>query len=236
MVDELDLAQPVKIVAATGLKTSPAVISGTATGGSNTTIVDTNLNAYTNDLAGHYVVVTSAADGQVYESQIASNTDTTLTILALPNSYAVVEDDTYSVYINPANIGALDKSTDSIASHPQADSSNLGACLQYYYISNGSAKNGVIKASAGRLYSLSIANTSGSAVYVRIYNKATAPGIADTPVKKYVIPAGQTLICHPPALGSYFSAGISWRITTGIADDNDVAVSANDVNINADYV
>lgn len=139
-------------------------------------------------------------------------------------------------YLNVSLKTSLSYLFDSIAVFLQADNTANGTCTPYYYISDGSAKNGIVKAAAGRLYALSISNSNATVRYVRLYNKATAPATSDTPIKKYVVPAGSTVIAHLPVFGSYFSTGISWRITTGIADNDDTAASANDINLNIEYI
>ena len=113
----------------------------------------------------------------------------------------------------------------------------------YRYLSAGSAKAGVIKSSAGRLFgSISMGNIGAAAVYLRIYDKATAPGTSDTPkIGPLIIPGATTATTGAgrehvlPDVGVAFASGISWRLTTGIADDADTAVSNAEVSFSTYY-
>ncbi len=94
------------------------------------------------------------------------------------------------------------------------------------------AKNG-----AGQVYGWAIFNTNAAACYVKLYNKATGPTSADTPVVTLLIPgntAGGGLVTQLNK-GIAFSAGISYRATTAIADASAAAVAASEVSINLFY-
>jgi hypothetical protein len=97
----------------------------------------------------------------------------------------------------------------------------------------------VIKASAGVLYnSLSMTNINAAVRYVKVYNKATGPTSADTPVWTFAVPgntAGAGMVIPLPD-GVDFSAGIALRATTGAADNDANAVAANEVIVNLSYV
>jgi hypothetical protein len=103
-------------------------------------------------------------------------------------------------------------------------------------------ENGVnVKTSAGRLLRLVVNNMHATDKrYVKVYNKASAPVAADTPVFTFPIPVG-TPIGAPFVIdfgdaGVLFSAGIGLRATTALADADTGAPAANDVVVNASYV
>ena len=115
-----------------------------------------------------------------------------------------------------------------------------GGTTPYRYLSASSAKAGVIKASAGQLYGSVVAeNIGASPVYLRLYNKATAPATSDTPaIGPLIIPGATTgagVVAVLPAQGVEFGTGISWRLTTGIADNNDSAVTDAEVTFTTFY-
>jgi hypothetical protein len=84
-------------------------------------------------------------------------------------------------------------------------------------LANGvSATPTVVKATAGQVYHLFAGNTSSSAVYVNLYDKATAPAAGDTPKEMYLVPAGGTL-SRDFVLGSQFTNGIGLAITSNIS-------------------
>ena len=82
---------------------------GTATGGSNTTVVEAlamwnvNIWASTGDLE-NLCIVESAATGKRYGSKIVSNTNTTLTVAALAGGYTVVAGDKFYIRRNSNSV------------------------------------------------------------------------------------------------------------------------------------
>lgn len=78
-----------------------------------------------------------------------------------------------------------------------------------------------------------ISNVNAAARYVKLYNKATAATQADTPVMTILVPATTTLVLEPMELP--FPLGISVRATTGAADNDTGAPSANDIIVNLLY-
>lgn len=83
------------------------------------------------------------------------------------------------------------------------------------------------KASAGKVYGWALYNDNASEVYLKLYNKASAPTVGtDTPVITFAIPAGGAANVEF-AHGITFSTGIAWAVTTGITDADTTAVSAN---------
>jgi hypothetical protein len=92
----------------------------------------------------------------------------------------------------------------------------------------------VIKNGAGTLYGLLATNANAAARYLKVYNKATGPTSADTPVMTiYLPPLGGVAL--PIDVGADFSAGISLRLTTGVADNDAAAVAANEIIVTAFY-
>lgn len=76
----------------------------------------------------------------------------------------------------------------------------------------------LVKGAAGKIYGLACGNVGSTPLYLRLYNKATAPAAADTPALVFVIPgntagAGFVLNTKP---GIAFATGIGWRISGGI--------------------
>jgi hypothetical protein len=84
-----------------------------------------------------------------------------------------------------------------------------------------------IKAAPGVVAGWFIQNTTGTAIYVKLYDKSTAPDPAsDVPRVTLQIPANG-FISHPVGpVGMAFGTGIGILIVTGAADTDDTAVSA----------
>ncbi|TGP65458.1 hypothetical protein EN868_03145 [Mesorhizobium sp. M2D.F.Ca.ET.225.01.1.1] len=85
----------------------------------------------------------------------------------------------------------------------------------------------VAKASAGWLSSIVGLNTTGSAIYLKLYNKATSPTVGtDTPVLTIPIPASGFFSISLNTAPYYFSTGISYALTGAAADADTTAVAA----------
>lgn len=93
----------------------------------------------------------------------------------------------------------------------------------------------VVKSTPGRLYGGHVYNAAASARFLKFYNKATAPSEADTPVLTIGVPATSLVALPFPSCGVGFSAGLSVRASTGVADADTGAPSANDVVLNLLY-
>lgn len=128
-----------------------------------------------------------------------------------------------------------------VASSPGAAGGSAsigGGALPFSYISLGTGDDAkVVKASAGQIYGGWLTNVNAAPAYVKFYDKATAPTTADTPVQRLLVPgnaagAGGIL---PMPVGLSFTAGISFRIVTGVADNDSTDVAANEVLVNLGY-
>lgn len=91
------------------------------------------------------------------------------------------------------------------------------------------------KASAGNIHMLTGRNTALSVIYLKTYNKASAPTVGtDTPRHTFAIPPGNFVIEWPK--GCYFATGIAYAYTTGSADNDTGAIAAGDIlGHNLDY-
>jgi hypothetical protein len=84
----------------------------------------------------------------------------------------------------------------------------------------------------------SIANTSTSTRYVRIYNKSVAPVPASDAaliVMRFPLPAGSVDSAQLGTNAAWLSAGLAFDITGAAADTDTTAVAAGDVSLNFFY-
>ena len=118
-----------------------------------------------------------------------------------------------------------------------------GGATSYNYICTAASNQDatVVKASAGTLYALEVGNIGSSAAWLKLYNSSSSPTSASTPYKVILIPANSTAangagnnISFGPQ-GIAFSSGISFRVSTGIANNDATAVTTNTVLVNLDY-
>jgi hypothetical protein len=96
-----------------------------------------------------------------------------------------------------------------------------------------------IKGSAGTVGFLSFQNKDASPVYVKFYDKASAPTVGtDTPVAVFMVPGNASGTGNNPPLppqGLAFATGIAMAVTAGIADADTTAVPASAVTVNYGY-
>lgn len=92
----------------------------------------------------------------------------------------------------------------------------------------------VVKGSAGQVFGWRITNQRAGAIYVKIYDKATAATDADTPLLTLALLEGQGETDSLPH-GIAFASGISVRATTAIADNSTAAPGTNEAVVNVFY-
>lgn len=113
-----------------------------------------------------------------------------------------------------------------------------GGLTQFRRNATADTNLAVVKAAAGRVYGYSIANPSAAAKFVRLYDKATAPVIANDAAlirRTIMIPAGGIASYHiGPGLAG-FAAGIGIAATGAVGDTDATALAANDLIIQIDY-
>ncbi len=85
----------------------------------------------------------------------------------------------------------------------------------------------VVKSGAGQLYKVRATNNSATIAYIKIYDATSATAGSGTPVDTIMIPASSTGagIVDTTDMGAVHSTGITYVVTTGIADA-DTAVPA----------
>lgn len=128
----------------------------------------------------------------------------------------------------------------AIQSHAVTGSGNFsvvpGSGTPYNLTSAASTNAAVVKSSAGTLSELSIFNPSAATIYVKLYNKTTAPTVGtDIPTMTIPIPAGQLYATEFGQLGKRFSSGIGIAITAGAAATDTAAVAAG-IQVHGTYI
>lgn len=87
----------------------------------------------------------------------------------------------------------------------------------------------LVKASPGRVYKILGQNTKASVVYLKLYDKATAPASTDTPKLTIPLAASSAINVDFTAIGVSFNAGIGFRLTTDSPDNSVNGLTAADV-------
>lgn len=95
----------------------------------------------------------------------------------------------------------------------------------------------VVKGGAGTLYGITAFNNSATIAYIKVYNATSATAGSGTPVARFMIPANTagTGLSFSLAIGNAYSTGITYIVTTGIADNDTSAPAANAYIVNVHY-
>lgn len=95
-------------------------------------------------------------------------------------------------------------------------------------LTTAASTNGTsIKATAGNVYSITASNTTASAIYLKIYNKASAPTVGtDVPLMTIPVAANSFESFEFGRLGARFATGIAIAVTAGIASNDTAPVLA----------
>lgn len=92
-----------------------------------------------------------------------------------------------------------------------------------------------VKASAGCIGEIHAFNQAAYDVFLRLYNKASAPTVGtDVAFRVIRIPAGQSVVVTYP-FGAYFSTGIAYATTKLQAFNDTTALAANDLQLSIQY-
>ena len=120
--------------------------------------------------------------------------------------------------------------TDAYAVLPSASTNVL---LSAAATTNGTS----VKATAGAIKSIQGYNAKTAAVFLKFYNKASAPTVGtDTPVKTLYVPASSAFVFDFPA-GYVFSTGIAYALTGAAALADTTALVAGDILcLHVDYI
>jgi hypothetical protein len=123
----------------------------------------------------------------------------------------------------------------------QATAANFNATLTpasaftYNTVTTASTNAASAKASSAILTELAVSNLTASTIYVKLYNKASAPTVGtDTPVVVIPVVAG-AVFCQPFGMGKRFATGLAVAVT-GAAAVTDTTSTAAGALLNASYL
>jgi hypothetical protein len=175
----------------------------------------------------------SEAQVDVVASALPSGAATEATLAAIQTAVELIDNMISGSEAQVDVVAALPAGTNTIGAVAQAPATSGGYSI---YRDLDIDETGInIKASAGQVFGWFIHNAASSVRYVKFYNKASAPTVGtDTPVLTIPIPAEAA--ANVEYLGGIaFATGIGIGCTTGLADNDTGAPSANDVQVNVFY-
>jgi hypothetical protein len=136
--------------------------------------------------------------------------------------------------------GSLQYGTSTTPMVSSLATATSGGCTPGSSISAGAVLETEIKATAGQLYQMVVTSIDATPVYVRLYNDTAAnTDQTDTPIQRFVVPSQGTAngagFVLPINIGQTYSTAITFRITTGAADTDTSALTANEVFVSYCY-
>lgn len=103
-------------------------------------------------------------------------------------------------------------------------------------VTTASTNADFIKASAANLYEVTFSNVTATAMYVKFYNKITAPTVGtDIPVATFPVAANATVTYEFGSVGKRFATGLAIAVT-GAAAATDTSVAAAGMQISGTYL
>lgn len=109
--------------------------------------------------------------------------------------------------------------------------STTGGATAYTKVATADTNSASVKGSAGTFLGIHVGNAAAYAVYVKLYNKATAPTVGtDTPVAVFTVPPAGSINFAPPS-GLAFATGIGIGITKDAANADTTALTAKDCTV-----
>jgi hypothetical protein len=105
----------------------------------------------------------------------------------------------------------------------------------YHAVAAASNNAANIKNSAAQLFAVHVFNAAGYPVYVKFYNKATAPAPAsDTPVLTFGVQAGVSR--DIPLRPAAFATGLGVAMVKNIGDSDNTSLAASDCVVDVEYL
>lgn len=112
----------------------------------------------------------------------------------------------------------------------------VATALAYSVVTAATTNAAFVKALAGNLMEISISNVTAATIYVKLYNKATAPTVGtDVPLVTIPVLAGAVASFEYGFMGKRFNLGIALAVTAAAAA-TDVAVITAGAQIHLTYI
>lgn len=253
-VDGSAVTQPVSLTSTTITGTVAATQSGTWTvqpgNTANTTAWKVDGSAVTQPVSIATAPVLVAGTAIIGKVGVDQTTDGTTNKVAanLRHSDGTIITDATGIKMSTAQLSPLGQAIMS-ASAPvvfASDQSTIPAKMAVSATANGGTTSRInaaattnatsLKASAGQIYTIDVFNAAAYNVFLKLYNKASAPTVGtDTPVMTIPIQAGGGFAKTWP-MGLPFSTGIAYAITKLQADSDTTVVVAGDLTGNTLWI
>ena len=212
--------------------TFTANASGLTGSGSYATTLVANTN-YSFPCVGRYVkIIPTTAGAITYFLRNSAPQLVGQNLVAIGNS--AVSATTAQLGVNLVNIGGTASAgTAGYVAVGSASTSNGQTLLTI--IAPTTVAASIVKATAGKVYHLSVGNAQATAIYLKVYNAATVTLGTTSPSLNFLVPANGTFNVDINDVGLYFSVGIAVAVTGGQALLDSTALTSTAV-VNISYI
>jgi hypothetical protein len=125
---------------------------------------------------------------------------------------------------------------DPFINPPTAVTATPANGTNYSLVAAATTNAAVVKSTGGNLYEITVSNQSAATVYVKLYNKATAPTVGtDTPIVTLPVAAASSINVEFGQIGKRFASGIGIAITANPAV-TDATVIGTGVVVSGTYI
>jgi hypothetical protein len=113
-----------------------------------------------------------------------------------------------------------------------------GFSTYYTFVMAATVNNTLVATGARVVGSIAMSNNTAAVVFLKLFNKATAPiAGTDVPVSTHMIPANSTITIPVATAGMRFTSGLGYAVTNLMAiTDNTPIPTANAVSIAINYL
>lgn len=216
----------------TGSTTQP--VSGTVSITANSAVNVAQINGVTPLMGAGNTGTGSQRVTEATDSQLSAGVGATGDAAATAGSTGSV---TAKLRLMTSQLDTISTAIAAIQTATQLIDDDQTGASGYSYLSVGTTEDEhAVKASAGRLFSITATNTNAAVRYLKCENDTaanTAPG-TDTPELRIAIPGATTgagFTAHFGPAGFAFSNGLTCWLVTGAADSDVAEVAANEIMV-----
>lgn len=187
-------------------------------GASNVMVIDTGFGRFLDNEDGQRVIIDGTTGSVAVTGPL---TDGELRATPVPVSGALTDGELRATPV-PVDVPG----TVVVVQAPAVS----GGLERQRIITTASTNATSIKGAPGQVYALNGTNTSGGTLFLKLYDKATAPVVGtDVPAETYALEAGKPFSFTFGGQGVEYANGIAAAITGAIADNDTTNTAANDV-------
>jgi len=210
-----------------------AAVAGTTSGAAVVTDANGTLQQYLRGLVKIFAAAIVGGAGSLF-SKITDGTNTAAVKAA--STAPVATDPALVVAISPNSVNANVQNGAPVTIVAATPTATANGATSSRVKAAATTNATSLKASAGQIYSIDVFNNAAYTVYLKLYNKASAPTVGtDTPSWTMPIASGGGFSREFPR-GKTFTTGIAYAITKLEVDTDTTVVAVDDLTGSIDWI